>query len=60
MSSWIGKNLIELELRKNYNMNVAAVKKPHGKWYFVNPYAKLEDDDLLMCIIEKKDVNKVK
>ncbi len=60
MSSWIGKNLIELELRKNYNMNVAAVKKPHGKWYFVNPSAKLEDDDLLMCIIEKKDVNKVK
>ena len=41
-------------------MNVAAVKKPHGKWYFVNPSAKLEDDDLLMCIIEKKDVNKVK
>ena len=29
---WVGKNLIELDLRKKYNMNVAAIKEKGGTW----------------------------
>ncbi|WP_026651757.1 potassium channel family protein [Butyrivibrio proteoclasticus] len=56
--SWIGKDLIELNLRKKYNMNVAAIKKEGGKWGYVNPNVKLSEDHLLMTIIEKDDINK--
>ncbi len=59
-STWVGKSLIDLELRKKYNMNVAAIKNPKGKWVFVNPTYVLEENNLLMIIIEKKDFNKIK
>lgn len=57
-ASWIGKDLIELNLRKKYNMNVAAIKKEGGKWGYVNPNVKLTEDHLLMTIIEKDDIDK--
>jgi trk system potassium uptake protein TrkA len=59
-TAWVGHNLIELDLRKKYNMNVAAMKNQNGKWAYVNPSHLLKEDDLLMVIIEKKDINKWK
>ncbi len=55
---WIGKNLIELNLRKKYNMNVAAIKNKGGNWAYVDPSRKLTEDNLLMIIIEKDDIDK--
>ncbi len=57
-SSWIGHNLIELNLRQKYNMNVAAIKKQSGNWGYVDPSRKIKEEDLLMIIIEKDDINK--
>ena len=57
--SWVGKNLIELNLRKRYNMNVAAIKTDGEYWGSVNPSKELKDNNLLMVIIEKKDVNRI-
>lgn len=56
--SWVGKDLVELNLRKKYNMNVAAIKKQDGNWGYVDPAHKLKKEDLLMIIIEKDDINK--
>lgn len=55
---WVGHDLVELNLRKQYNMNVAAIKKHNGNWGYVNPLHILREDDLLMIIIEKSDINK--
>lgn len=56
--SWLDKNLIELNLRKKYNINVAAIKKNRGKWTYVDPDYKFKEDDLIMVIVEKDDLNK--
>ena len=55
---WIGHDLIELNLRKKYNINVAAIKRNGGSWSFIEPSHHIKDDDLLMIIIEKDDINK--
>ncbi len=59
-STWLGQSLIDLDLRKKYNMNVAAVKEKGGKWGYISPTKKLTDKNLLMVILEKKDINKWK
>lgn len=56
--SWVGKNLIELNLRQKYNMNVAGIKNKGGNWAYIDPSRKLTEDNLLMVIIEKNDINK--
>ena len=55
---WIGKNLIELELRKKHRMNVIAVRKKDQKWGFSSPQEPLQKDMVLLIAMEKKDVNK--
>jgi trk system potassium uptake protein TrkA len=57
-NQWVGHNLIELNLRKKYNMNVAAIKMQNGNWGYVDPSRNLKEEDLLMVIIEKADINK--
>jgi trk system potassium uptake protein TrkA len=56
--SWVGKNLIELNLRKKYNMNIAAIKAQGGSWTYVDPSHKMKEDNLLLIIIDKEDINK--
>lgn len=58
--AWVGKNLIELNLRQKYNMNIAAIKRVGGNWAYVDPSQKLREDNMLMVIIEKDDLNKWK
>ena len=55
---WVGKNLIELELRKKHRMNVIAVRKKDQKWGFSSPQEPLQKDMVLLIAMEKKDVNK--
>ena len=55
---WVGKNLIELDLRKKYNMNVVAIKEKGGTWAFIDPGHKLTQDNLLLIIIEKNMIDK--
>ncbi|WP_026510962.1 MULTISPECIES: potassium channel family protein [unclassified Butyrivibrio] len=57
--NWIGKNLIELDLRRKYNMNVAAIKNKGGYWGYVNPSQKLKEENLLMIIVEKNDIKRI-
>lgn len=57
---WVGKNLVELELRKSMNVNVIAVKEPDHHWHFVNPKASLTADSVLLIAVERKDMDKWK
>ena len=56
--AWVGHNLIELDLRKKYDLNVAAIKIKDHNWGYVDPNRGLEETDLLMVLLEKKDINK--
>ena len=59
-SQWLGHNLMELNLRQKFNMNVAAIKKVGGNWGYVDPARALKDNDLLLVILEKDALNKWK
>ena len=60
MKQWVGQTLIELDLRKKNNMNVAAIKENGGKWKYVDPARTIREDDLLMIMVEKDDIAKWK
>ena len=55
---WIGKSLIELELRKRLNVNVVAVKKGNAELQFIDPSEPFTADSLLLIVMEKKDIKK--
>ena len=57
---WIGKNLIELNLREKYRVNVIAVKDHSEMRSFIDPNRPLEDDTELLVILEKADLNRLK
>ncbi len=57
---WVGKNLIELNLRKKYGFNIVAIKK--GEWVDVNinPEQALEDQTVLIVIANTAKLGKLK
>ncbi len=57
---WIGKNLIELDLRGKYGVNVVAVKDHSEMRSFIDPKRLLEADTELLVILEKADLNRLK
>ncbi|WP_022776291.1 NAD-binding protein [Butyrivibrio sp. AE2015] len=57
--SWIGKSLLELDLRKKYKLNVVAVKNSQTKWGFIDPQRKLTSDTTLLIVIETNELNKI-
>ena len=56
---WIGKNLIELNLREKFRANVVAVKDDTGMHSFVDPNRPLEKGDELLVLLEKTDLKKL-
>ncbi len=57
---WIGKNLIELNLRKKYGVNVVAVKQGEKVSVTVNPEQPLEADTTLIVIANTAKLGKMK
>lgn len=55
---WIGKNLIELDLRHKMNLNVVATKEAGNPWRFVDPNTPFTSESVLLVVMEKKDMNK--
>ena len=51
---WIGKNLVQLQLRKSMNLNIAAVRERRGKWHHIDPRTPLTADCTLLVIMNKK------
>lgn len=57
---WVGKNLIELNLRKKYSINVVAVRKGDMVSVDIDPHAKLAEDDKLIVIANTEKLAKLK
>ena len=51
---WLGKTLMQLNLRQKMNLNVVAIKIKNSKWQFVDPNMKLPEDCFLLIVMEKK------
>ena len=57
---WIGKNLIELNLRKKYSINVVAIRKADTVSVDIDPHAPLEETDKLIVIANTQKLSKLK
>ena len=57
---WIGKNLIELNLRKKYSINVVAVRKADMVSVDIDPHKPLQADDKLIVFANTEKLSKLK
>ena len=56
---WSGKNLIELNLRKKYGLNIVAIKKGEDVDVNIYPEKVLEKDTILIVIADTSKLNKL-
>lgn len=59
-SEWVGKNLIELNLRKKYGFNIVAIKKGEDVTVSINPEQPLDRDSTLIVIANTAKLGKLK
>ena len=57
---WVGKTLIELNLRKKYAINVIAIRQTDGLEINIDPTMKLDKDMQLIVIINASKISKLK
>lgn len=57
---WIGKNLIELNLRKKYSINVVAIIEGKNVNTNIDPEVALTQDMRLIVIANRAKLNKLK
>lgn len=58
-SEWVGKNLIELNLRKKYGLNIVAVKKGDEVSVSINPEQRLDAEATLIVIANTVNLRKL-
>ena len=56
---WVGKNLIELNLRKKYAVNVVAIRKDDQVSVNIDPQAALQERDKLIVIANTEKLAKL-
>lgn len=57
---WVGKTILELELRRRYSINIVAVNN-HGRVDIaIDPKMKLDRAMKLIIVADKKDINRLK
>lgn len=57
---WAGKSLIELNLRKKYDMNIIAIRQENNLQTHIDPNLKLENNMQLVVILNKSKLHKIK
>lgn len=57
---WVGKSLLELHLRKKYNINVVAIKRGEALTVNINPEEKLSAESSLIVIANPERLAKLR
>jgi len=57
---WIGKNLRELELRKNYSINIIALNRNGNIEIAIQPDTIVEENTKMIVVANKKDIDDLK
>lgn len=60
LQKWVGKNMVELNLRKNYKINVIAyMNHGTGHWKILDPVEPLEADNELLIVLERSQLHRI-
>ncbi|MBR3475329.1 MAG: TrkA family potassium uptake protein [Oscillospiraceae bacterium] len=54
---WIGKTLLELNLRQKRGINVVAMKVKGKTWTYLDAHSPIREDATLLVVLEKKLLN---
>lgn len=57
--SWVGKNLLDLDFRQEYKLNVVAFERGGKTIVNPGPYTEIEKNDLIVLLGKKEDVERV-
>lgn len=57
---WVGKNLLELNLRKKYSINIVAIRSSDSVRIDINPEIPLRADEKLIVIANTSKLSKLK
>ena len=60
LAEWVGKSLIDLNLRNNHRINVVASKDDNGNWVMTDPEQPIKENTLLLVVLEQKDLGKIR
>ena len=59
-AQWVGHTLVELDIRKQYKLNIVAIQEDSGKmWELINPFEKLSATCRLLIILERSQLKKL-
>lgn len=56
--SWVGKSIIQLDVRKKYAINIIGVKQGDNMTFSVSPDLILNENDTLMVLGQYKDIQR--
>ncbi|MBQ7004955.1 MAG: TrkA family potassium uptake protein [Clostridia bacterium] len=59
-NNWIGKSLIELNLRKKYSINVVAIRKKDSVIVDIDPKIPLDDEMKLIVVANPEKIRNIK
>ncbi len=59
LKDWIGKSIIDLNLRAKWHINVIAVKSPNRIDINVDPQLPIEEDDIIVVIGHNDDIKRL-
>lgn len=60
LPKWVGKNMVELNLRKNYKINVIAYKiHDNGHWKILDPTEPLAAENELLIVLERDELHRI-
>ena len=61
ISDWVGKTLVEVSLRTNYDVNVIAIRElvPERMTVVIKPDYKIKDSDVLVVLERQEDIQKL-
>ncbi len=54
---WVGKTLLELDLRQKRGINVVAMKEPGSTWSYLDAHSPIRENATLLVVLEKKLLN---
>ena len=54
---WIGKTLLELDLRQKRGINVIAMKEPGQSWTYLDAHSPIRKKATLLVVLEKKHLS---
>ncbi|MBR5093979.1 MAG: TrkA family potassium uptake protein [Oscillospiraceae bacterium] len=57
--NWIGKTLVELDLRQKRGINVVAMKEQGSTWSYLDARSPIRDKSTLLVVLEKKLLDKL-